>query len=196
MLARVDHRNADARKQGHGAFALTLFQQGLCDFLRGAEILFVGRENAQRKRGGFVPLAVFQIEVEQEFGRLSTFFKVRHRFQDLRRLGEIADRGERACFDDQRVEILGIEMQRLVGQLLAFGLVTASQGPLCGSHITLKSFPRLPHCRIEIRQANLDAEIVWFGQEQFLKKSDRLWLLVVFQVKLGELQEKRAAPQT
>jgi len=110
----------------------------------------------------------------------------------LRRLSDIADGRKGTRFDDERVEILRIDLQGLVGQFLAFGLVTASQSPLCGAHIHIEGFPGLSHRRIKIRQTNLDAQIVWFGQKQLLQQGNRIGLLVVFQVQLGQLQEERS----
>ncbi len=164
VLARIDHRDANAREQRHGALALAFLEQRLGDFLRGAEILFIRREDTQGKRGGLVPLAVLQIQVQQKLGRLATFFEVRHAFQDLRGLGEIADGRERSRLNDEGVEILGVDVQRLVGQLLAFGLVAASQCSLRRAHVAFQRFAGLPHGGIKIRQANLDAQVVWFRE--------------------------------
>jgi len=70
-------------------------------------------------------------------------------------------------------------------------VIAASQRALRSGDIGVHRFAFLPHGLVQIGEANLDAQVVGFGQQQFFQQCHCLRLAVVFQVDFRELQEQR-----
>src|SRR5580704_13113491 len=192
MLAAVDHGDANLADDGHGAVALTRFEERFDDFLRGTKIFAVGSQNAQRQSGSLIPICVFYIEIEEQLGLFAALIKIRNVLEDLRRLCKIALRGKGTSLYDRGGQAICVDLQGLVGKLIGFRLVSAGEGALRSGNVGVDSLARLAHGLIEIGQANLNAKIVGFGEEKLFKKANGFRLTIVLEMDFRELQEERA----
>jgi hypothetical protein len=192
VLAGVNHGDANLADDGHGAVALARFEEGFDDFLRGAKILGVGAEYAERKRGSLIPVRSFEIEIEEQLGLFATFFEIRGVFEEFGGLREIALRRKGTGFDDGGGQAIGVDLEGFVGKLVGFGVVAAGESTLGGGNIGVDGFARLAHGLIEIGEANLNAKIVGFREEKLFEEADGFRLAIILEMNFGELQEERA----
>ena len=163
------------------------------DFLRGAKILAVGSQNAKRESRGLIPICVFEIKIEEQFGLFAALFKIGDVLKGFRCLREIALGRKGTGFDNGGGQAICVNLQGFVGELFGFRLVSTGEGALRGGNVGVDSLARLAHRLIKIGQANLNAKIVRFREEKFFQQADGFRLAVVLEMDFRELQEERAS---
>ncbi len=193
VLTRIDHGDANLSDDGRGAVALTGLEKRFDDLLRGAKIFAVGTHNPKREGRSLIPICAFEIKIEEQLGLFAALIKIGGMFKEFRCLRELALGGEGTGLYDRSGQAICIDLQRLVGELIGFGLITTGKGALGGGNIGVDCLARLPHGLIKICQANLNAEIVRLREEKFFKKTNGFGLAVVLEMDFSKLQEERAS---
>src|SRR6266705_4636829 len=150
LLAGVDYGNAREIQNLQGFFVLSGLQQRLDYFLHRPEIFLVGFENAQRKSGCLIPVGAFDMQIEEEFGLFAALLEIRHLLEELRCLGKIALGRINTRFNNDRGNIIRLELYGLVRELFTLRLVPTSEGPLGSRNVSLDGVPGLAHGLIQI----------------------------------------------
>src|SRR5579885_1071109 len=122
----------------------------------------------------------------------TAFFEIGNVLKHLSSVSGIALRRGGTRLDDDRSGIIGLEFKRLIGELVAFRLIAASESALCCRDIGFDGLSGLAHGLVQIGETNLDAQIIRLGKKKLFEERDRLLLAVVLEVNFGEMEEERA----
>src|SRR5262249_18199645 len=98
--------------------------------------------------------------------------------------------GPRLDHDCRR--ICAIQLEGTISKLFALCVIGASKGTLRSGNVSFDCVRVLAHRLIKIGEANLNAEIVGFGEKQFFQEANRLRLAIVLQMNFRELEKEGA----
>ncbi len=191
MLARFDHRMAKLFEQAHRFHSLAVGDHCFSHGVERSGVLVAARELLAGAIGGFLGLAGLDFEVQQHLRHFAASLRFGMGFEQRDGVGILAARDERFGAQQHGRAVGRIHFERALDELFRFVVLAAIEQALGVVQIGLGRFLLLAHHVVKLGQAHLHAQVFRFDVEQAVQHFNRALCVIGFQVRFGDLQEKR-----
>ena len=191
LLARFDHRMAKLLEQAHRFHSLAVRDHRFNHGIERSRVLMAARELLAGAIGGFLGLAGLDFEVQQHLRYFAARVRFGMGFEQCDGVVILAARDERFGAQEHGRPVRRIDFNRALDKLFRFVVLAAIEQALGVVQIGLGRFLLLAHHVVKLGQPHLYAQVFRLDVEQAVQHFDGTLRVIRFQVRFGNLQEKR-----